>query len=89
MPSSDPVYLAARSASTKGVSSSLNLMIKRSKILYVNETNRKLDSKPAQQNNSYAENVTLAKQGRQYLTQSEISTYVGNRVSDPANYGNI
>lgn len=79
------VYITARTASTKGVSSSMSLMIKRSKIMYVNETNRKIFKKPVQHNNSFTENTTVAKQGRQYLTQEEIL----NLIENPTDYGNI
>jgi len=79
------VYITARAASAKGVSSSLSLMIKRSKIMYVNETNRKINKKPVEHNNSFTENTTVSKQGRQYLTQEEIL----NLIENPTDYGNI
>lgn len=66
--------------------SSMRLMIQRSRILYINEVNRKIAQNPVSNNNSYSENTTAAKQGRQYFTQAELQTLIPNALL-PANYG--
>lgn len=66
--------------------SSMRLMIQRSRILYINELNRKIAKNPIPNNNSYAENTTSGIQGRQYFTQAELETLVPQALL-PQNYG--
>jgi hypothetical protein len=68
------VYLAARASSSQGISSSMRLQQVRSRVIYINETNRKNNSQPVPHNNSYTFNTSSAKEGRQYFTQSELQS---------------
>lgn len=75
------VYAAARSASSQGMPSSMRLQQVRSRIMYINETNRKNNSQATQHNNSYTFNSSAAKQGRQYFTQAELQTLIPNALT--------
>jgi hypothetical protein len=66
--------------------SSMRLMIQRSRILYINELNRKIANRPVPHNNSFTENTTSAKQGRQYFTQAELAVLAPQALL-PENYG--
>jgi len=81
------VYAAARAASSQGIPSSMRLQQVRSRIIYINETNRKNNSQQMQHNNSYTFNTSSAKQGRQYFTQSELQTLIPTALTQ-ANAGN-
>ena len=70
------VYLAARASSAQGIPSSMRLQQVRSRVMYVNETNRKINSQPVPNNNSYTFNSSSAKQGRQYFTQTELQSLI-------------
>ena len=50
----------------------MRLSIMKSRIIYINETRRKLANKPVPNNNSYTETTTVANQGRQYFTETEL-----------------
>lgn len=76
------VYLAARSASSQGTSSSMRLQMVRSRVLYINETNRKNNSQPVPHNNSYTFNTSAAKQGRQYFTQNELQALIPDALTE-------
>lgn len=81
------VYNAARAASTQGIPSSMRLKQVQSRIIYVNETNRKINSRPVPHNNSYTFNTSSAKQGRQYFTQTELQAIIPQSLAS-ANAGN-
>ena len=66
---------------------SMRLMIQRSRIMYINEFNRKLAQNPVpKNNNSFTENTTAATQGRQYFTQAELQNLVPQALQ-AQNYG--
>jgi len=64
----------------------MRLMIQRSRILYINELNRKIANRQIQHNNSYTENTTTGKQGRQYFTQAELQALVPQALQS-VNFG--
>lgn len=81
------VYISARASSSQGMSSSMRLKQVQSRIIYVGETNRKINSQPVPHNNSYTFNTSSAKQGRQYFTQTELQAIIPQSLVT-ANAGN-
>lgn len=65
----------------------MRLMIQRSRIIYINEFNRKLANNPVpKNNNSFTQNTTAANQGRQYFTQAELQN-LAPQALQAQNYG--